>query len=49
MKKDVEIPIDKIITKYVEVPVETYKDVIQEKEIIIPVEKIIEKKIKKAE
>lgn len=29
-------------------PIETYKDVIIEKELIIPVEKIIEKRIKKS-
>jgi hypothetical protein len=33
------------VAKYVEVPIETYKDVIVEKELIIPVEKIIEKRI----
>lgn len=45
VQKNVEIQVDKVVTKYVEVPIETYKDVIEEKEIIVPVERIVEKKI----
>ncbi len=35
---------EKRVAKYVEVPHETYKDVVVDKEVIIPVEKIVEKR-----
>ena len=45
--RNVDIAIDRVVTKYVEVPIETYRDVIEEREIIIPVEKVVEKRIKR--
>ena len=37
--RNVDIAIDRVVTKYVEVPIETYRDVIEEREIIIPVDR----------
>lgn len=47
MIKHVDVPVEKRVAKYVEVAKEVYKDVIVEKEIIIPVEKIVERRVRK--
>lgn len=47
MIKEVEVPVEKRIAKYVEVAHETYKDVEVVREVIIPVERIVEKKVYK--
>ncbi len=38
--------VEKRVAKYIEVPVEKYQDVIVEKELVIPVERIVERKIR---
>lgn len=45
--REVDVPVEKRVAKYVEVAHETYKDVMVEREVIIPIEKIIEKKVYK--
>lgn len=47
MIKEVEVPVEKRIAKYVEVAHETYKDVEVVREVVIPVERIVEKKVYK--